>query len=124
MLGANTIVLNYGLLTKTVSEWNENQENDSKKITLEKRISRTLLHELCHVLIDDRENKIYYVNDWFYNEQAVLYEDTSSFGVRDTFWINPPVSPDCVTDDYRFVLYSWLTTQDVREVQEKSLARN
>ena len=128
--GANTIVLNYHNLSESVSEWNNNQSDPVKKVTLNSIISRTLLHELCHCLIDDRENSVFFVGGALYNILEVEYIDTSVLGVRDTFWIGAPklpdgsLNPNCISDVFRRMAYSRLTKLDIYEIQEKSLARN
>ena len=120
--GGNTIILNYPLLSKSVSEWNAKPENINKQVELEKRIARTLLHELCHCLIDGNENDIYFFGNGIYNEAGEEYEDGSSFGVRETFWIGTPF--DKASDAYWRTWYSWLTTLDIRDIQEHSMANN
>jgi hypothetical protein len=127
--GIDTIVLNYHILSELVSTWNAKPENANKQVTLENRIARTLLHELCHVLIDDRENYVFFAGGAFYNEVQKPYdeESISLFGVRDTFAIvtlDENNEVQITSDDYRFVMYRWLKERDVREIQEHSMADN
>jgi hypothetical protein len=71
--------LNYHLLSEKVSTWNAKPENANKQVTLESRIARTLLHELSHVLIDDRENEAVFAGDRFYTKNVSLTDAIGFF---------------------------------------------
>jgi hypothetical protein len=120
----NSIVLSYGNINSKVETWNALHPDESTFLSYE--LERTVLHEICHVLIDDN-NEVGIV----FNTSGVprVYStgnavDVSTIGVRNYIGRDANNVPNIENDLYRRHLYSSLVTTDIRDIQKHSLAYN
>jgi len=114
--GANTIFLCRNMIEGDVADWNQDK---SDNINSNQSLAATLLHELCHVLIDDYERNVYVAENTYLEE---------TYCVRDTFFERCAVSPkypNARRPDMRARLtYSYLIDANISDIQRLSFAQN
>jgi len=115
----NTIVILYETIKDSVDTWNIG--HPSEWVTLNASIERTVLHEICHLLIDGNERNVNY------DISGNTTTDTSTIGVRDTIWrYNPnPKFPNNQEPDMKNrITYAYLLDKDIQGIQFHSKARD
>ena len=113
--GWNTITIYYELIKKCFDEWIRRYPDDKKTVTEHDVIARVILHEICHLLIDKREDIVYFDDSG--NATSVL----SMVGVRSTILRGIP--GNSVVDMHNSIKYSKLLDDDIQDIQFYSRAR-
>ena len=124
--GVNTIVVYLERIKGMVQTWNANHSGET--VTLLDSVSHTLLHEICHLLIDDSERKLLKYNNVFYDiadENNPVVVQLSMIGVRDTIFIPDPNNPNVIVADMKDrVAYTKLLDTDIKNIQSRSEAND
>jgi len=118
LLGFNTIVVRYEAIKDAVGSWNVNHSAES--VSVNAYISRNILHEICH-LLTDRKNDTYV----YFSAKDTTTTDKSTIGIRDAIWRTLPGKPDeSEPDMYNRILYNTLLVGNIREIQQYSRAQD
>ena len=130
--GWNTIIVCHARIEEVRQSWNT---NFSDNVSLKEWVEEVMLHEICHVLIDDKEIDVYFDTngkdvyrnfDRFFLTNQIT--DTSVIGVRDHQWRIMPAPPGMErnkrTDGRNRVNFTRLIPDDIQEIQFHSRARD
>jgi hypothetical protein len=111
----NTIFLCRDVIENDTVDWNRDK---SDNVDSESCIAAMLLHEICHVLIDDDERIVFVAKNEYPEE---------TYCVRDTFFEECPYSPKYYNErrpDMRARFqYAYLIDVSIRDIQSKSRVR-
>jgi hypothetical protein len=111
----NTIEICYDKIKDVVDNWNTNNDPD---VDLMDNIRRTVLHEICHVLINGAEHYVVFDTSDVARDILGNEIDASTIGIRSN------ISNANGTDFGRRLQYSHVLTTDIRDIQSHSIARN
>jgi len=96
-------------------------KNSSERVSIEDIAIRVILHEICHVLIDDMEDFIFFDDHGNATDLNGDVVDQSTIGVRSTTFLGTPDVND--PDMYGLVIYNELLINDIMGIQKYSRAQ-
>jgi len=125
--GTNTVLIESENIKNGVIKWI--LHHPSGMVTLQDFTEFLILHELCHVLIDDAQTQLIYKSDNQFHTTDYLSKvvATSEIGVRNVLWrpCLPAIDSTLKEPDlWHYVQYARLLVGDIGDIQRLPRARN
>jgi len=130
----NTIAICYGYITSEVEKWNTYRPNETvTQDDMNRSIEYFMLHEICHVLIDNDDRVVCFDDTGTEALLALSIDplvlstdpiDTSTLGVRDTLLRHTENIGQYLVDFKNHITYARLLDNNIKNIQRNSKARN